>query len=339
MAANSSQPAEAFRGLLLRHRGRTGLTQGQLADRLGIHRRSIQDWEAGVNHPSAERLQGLIAALLHAGGMSTGHEAEEAHALWAAVERDSLRMRTPFDSVWFARLLESRATPSPLPGSAVAVERRQDWGEAPDMHGFVGRAKELEMLRRWVLDERCRVVALVGIGGIGKTSLAARLAQEVAPSFERVFWRSLRDAPPTSDWLAGAIGFLSDQTVVPPPRESERITALLQLLRDRRCLLVLDNFETVYEPGQREGRYREGVQGYGRVLQAVSDATPQSCLVLTSRETPPELAVLGDGGVRSVPLAGLGVDEAQVLLASRQLVGSSEQWAALIARVGAMAWP
>jgi hypothetical protein len=43
------------------------------------------------------------------------------------------------------------------------------------------------------------------MGGIGKTSLAAKLGQEVAPSFERVYWRSLRDAPPLGEWLAGAV--------------------------------------------------------------------------------------------------------------------------------------
>src|SRR5207245_8435009 len=49
-----------------------------------------------------------------------------------------------------------------------------------------------------------------------------------------------------------------------PASESERITALLQLLRARRCLLVLDNSETLLEPGQREGRYRAGMDGYGQ---------------------------------------------------------------------------
>src|SRR5207253_2727958 len=143
-----------------------------------------------------------------------------------------------------------------------------------------------------------RLVAILGMGGIGKTSLATRLAQEVAPDFECVYWRSLRDAPPVSDWLAGAIGFLSDQQVVPAVAESERLTALLQLLRERRCLLVLDNSETLFEPGQREGRYRTGMAGYGRLLQAVGEAAHQSCVVQTSREAPPELAVLAGDAIR-----------------------------------------
>ncbi len=50
---HTSQAPQSFRDLLLRLRGRTGLTQGQLAQRLGVSRRSVQDWEAGVNHPTA----------------------------------------------------------------------------------------------------------------------------------------------------------------------------------------------------------------------------------------------------------------------------------------------
>jgi hypothetical protein len=190
------------------------------------------------------------------------------------------------------------------------------------------------MLRRWLVEERCRLVGVLGVGGVGKTSLAAVLAQEVAPSFERVYWRSLRDAPPPSEWLAGAIGFLSDQQLVPAAAESERLMVLLQLLRDRRCLLVLDNAETLFEPGTYEGRYREGLAEYGHLLQMVGEARHQSCLMLTSREAPPELPILGREAVRTFELGGLGVDEVRVLLSTKRLVGTGQQWAELVARFG-----
>ena len=109
--------------------------------------------------------------------------------------------------------------------------------------------------------------------------------------------------------MAGAISFLSDQRVVPPVAKSERFLALLLVLRGRRSLLVLDNSETLFEPGQRESRYRAAMAGYGWRLQAVADASHQSCVVLTSREAPSELAVLS-GAVRAPELSGLGVDEA-----------------------------
>ncbi len=337
--------SEAFRSLLLRHRGRTGLIQRDLAARAGVSLRSVQDWEAGVSHPTAERLQALLPALLDAGALTAGREMAEARELWTAVEREATRMHTPFDEEWFAGLLLARGSPRHAPvdddalhrvgaGPArVAAERAQDWGEAPDTAEFVGRSEELALLKKWVLEERCRLVAVLGMGGIGKTSLAAWAAQKVALSFERVYWRSLRNAPPVSEWLAGAIGFLSDQQVVAAANESEQITALLQLLRTKRCLLVLDNSETLFEPGQREGRYRAGMDGYGRVLRAVGDATHQSCLMLTSREAPPELAVLGSG-VQALELHGLGSSEAQVLLADKQLIGDAQAWQRMVDRYG-----
>jgi WD40 repeat protein/transcriptional regulator with XRE-family HTH domain len=341
--------AESFRDLLLRYRARTNLTQRDLAARLGAGRRTVQDWEAGLSHPNTERLQALIRVLFEAGGLTAGREATEAQELWMAVLQETPRMQTPFDPMWLDRLLAERAAPGDaptLPQEAIpaapgvspaavsSTERGQDWGEAPDVRGFVGRTEELALLHGWLLKERCRLLAVLGMGGIGKTSLTAKLAQEVALDFERVYWRSLRDVPSPGDWLAGAIGFLSNQQVVPPPTDVERLTALLQLLRARCCLLVLDNFEILFEPGQQEERYRAGLAGYGRLLQAVGEANHQSCLLLTSREAPAELAVLGGEAVRTFPLGGLGVDEARLVLAPKQLVGNSEQWAELVARFG-----
>src|SRR3981081_408312 len=97
--------AESFQGLLLRHRGRTGLTQRQLAARVGVSRGSVQDWEAGLNYPDAQHLQALIVAFLEAGGLTGGAEATEAEALWDAALRHAPRMQTPFDTVWRDRLL------------------------------------------------------------------------------------------------------------------------------------------------------------------------------------------------------------------------------------------
>src|SRR5947209_10807977 len=331
---------ESFAGLLLRYRGRTGLTQRDLAARLGTSRRSIQDWESGAYYPTAERLQALILVLLESGGLTAGREAVEVHELWAATMREARRMHTPLDEMWLDGVLADRAAPrtEPIrdvkPAEAGSVERRQDWGEAPDVLGFVGRAEELATLGDWVLEDRCRLAAVLGMGGIGKTALASRLGQNAAASFERVYWRSLRDALPAGEWLAGAIGFLSAHRVVPPEGDSARLAVLLQLLRDRPSLLVLDNFETVLEPGQHEGRYRDGFAGYGALLRAIGETRHQSCLVVTSREAPPELAVLGGGGVRKLQLGGLRVAEGQVLLADKQLAGNDEDWAELIARFG-----
>src|SRR5438132_6694907 len=114
---------ESFAGLLLRHRGRTGLTQRDLAERLGTTRRSVQDWESGAYYPSAERLQALILVLLETDGLTVGREGVEAHELWAAALRDAPRMHTPLDKIWLDGVLAERAPPrTELADEAIAAK-------------------------------------------------------------------------------------------------------------------------------------------------------------------------------------------------------------------------
>jgi hypothetical protein len=173
------------------------------------------------------------------------------------------------------------------------------------------------------------------MGGIGKTMLAARLAQDVAPSFERVYWRSVRNAPPLSEGLQGLVGILSDQRVSAPDDEAARLGLVVKLLNERPTLLVLDNLETLLEPGVRQARYRAGYEGFGALLQAFGEGRHHSCVVVTSREAPPRLGAIGDGhAVRVLELGGLGVAEGRALLADKQLTGAEHDWANLVAQFG-----
>jgi ribosome-binding protein aMBF1 (putative translation factor) len=91
---------ESFAGMLLRYRGRTALAQRQLALRVGVSRRSIQDWESGVSCPDAQHLRALITVLFVSGSMANAHDATNAEALWAAAMRQSPRMRSAPTPRW-----------------------------------------------------------------------------------------------------------------------------------------------------------------------------------------------------------------------------------------------
>src|SRR3712207_929809 len=73
-----------FRERLLLLRGRAGLSQRELAALTGASERAIQTWEAGVNHPSADRLKALIALYVQRGVFTPGQERTEVVALWEA---------------------------------------------------------------------------------------------------------------------------------------------------------------------------------------------------------------------------------------------------------------
>lgn len=141
-----------------------------------------------------------------------------------------------------------------------------------EMTTFVGRGRQLADARR--LLESSRLVTLTGVGGVGKTRLALRVAAQVAPTFPDGVW--IADLAPLAEpglldrTVAQALG-IRDQSARPC------LDILVGHLRDRRTLLVLDNCEHLVDaaatlaaallraaPGLRvlaTSRQRLGLQG------------------------------------------------------------------------------
>src|SRR5260370_30574 len=328
----------AFAQLVLTLRTAIGLSQVGLAERLGASRRAVADWEGGSSYPKAERLKQLIALGMQQQAFPAGREEEEIRALWKAAHQKVL-----LDDSWLRDLL-APLSPVPLsplagtPGAHAAAEPaaspRGDLVEALDVSHFAGREVEVAELSQWIVQERCRLVTLVGMGGIGKSMLASLLWSRLAPHFEAVLWRSVRDAPSCEELVADCTTFFS-QT---PPAEfptslEQRITQLVARLQASRCLLVLDNLETLLASGDPEGNYLPGYEGYGRLIERLAESVHQSCMLLTSRERPREIEALEGtrSPVRSLRLLGVDDQTAQELLSDRELSGTPAAWQRLAA--------
>jgi len=242
--------------------------------------------------------------------------------------------------------IELRTNSNEFNPTQLAIAKRVDWGETIDGSMFFGRTEELATLKQWIISKqpnseqwngdssttvtRYRVVLLLGMGGIGKTSLSVKLAQQIQHSFEYVIWRSLRNSPPVQETLANLIQFLSDEqeTEADLPETLEgRVSRLIEYLRSSRCLLILDNAESILQGGNRTGLYREGYEGYGELIRRVGEANHQSCLLLTSREKPREIATLEGSGlpVQSIQLTGLKEAEGRAIFDLKGLSGSEEE--------------
>src|SRR6266436_733095 len=292
----------AFAQLVLTLRTAIGLTQTGLAERLGASRRTVAEWEGGLSYPKAERLKELIALGMRASAFAAGCEEEEIRALWKAAHQ-----KVWLDEAWLHDLLASPqpvqlsppvGTPAAHEGAEPATSSRVDLVEALDVSHFVGREVEVAELSEWIVQERCRLVTLLGMGGIGKSMLASYLGSRLAPQFEAVLWRSVRDAPACSDLVANCITFFSETPPAGFPTSLEqRINQLLSRLQAHRCLLVLDNLETLLQSSDPEGGYLPGYEGYGRLIGRLAESAHQSCVLLTSREKPREIEPLE--GVRS----------------------------------------
>src|SRR5437660_2050682 len=224
---------------------------------------------------------------------------------------------------------EKEALPVSAESAPEEIQVEIDWGEVPDIPNFYGREKELEQLSSLVA--RYRIVAIVGIGGVGKTSLAAQLAHRTE-QFNYIFWFPLQNMHSLEYLLRRCITSMSQHKQVElPDNEDELILQLIGYLRKHRCLLILDNFETVLQESKRVGQYDDSHKGYGKLLKRVGESRHQSCLLLTSREKPGEVAYLeGSSALAAVlPLTGVGDQEARDILKDKELRGTDADWSNL----------
>lgn len=229
----------------------------------------------------------------------------------------------------------------------LSFNKQKDWGEAVNVFRFCGRTEELATIEKWIIRDCCRLVALLGMGGIGKTALCISSVEQMQDKFDYIIWRSLLNSPTVEETLVSLIHFLSDdQESDLPETISGKISRLIKYLRSSRCLLILDNVEVILQNNEQAkqngvtysvGDYCEGYEGYGELFKRVGETLHQSCLILNSQEKPRELVAL-EGNmlpVRSLQLRGLKPVEArEVLQAKGNFFGSEDEWNALITYYG-----
>lgn len=147
------------------------------------------------------------------------------------------------------------------------VSRQSVAGGLPaDLTSFVGRRAELTEVRQ--LLRTARLVTLTGMGGVGKTRLALRCAQRLAVEFaDGAHCVELAPVRP-ADLVATAV---ADALSLVDSTSRSRLDVVVDHLRDREALLLLDNCEHVLDE----------VAG---VVEAVLRAAPRVRIVATSRQ-------------------------------------------------------
>ncbi len=202
-------------------------------------------------------------------------------------------------------------------------------GNAPENYRFYGRTEELNTLEKWLIGDRLRIIALLGLNGIGKTALSRQLIEQIKPHFNYIIYRSLYFTP-TLDKLLTQLLSVFPKSANHPEDIEDKISLLLNYFREYRCLLILDDCHQLFKPEQLSGIYKTGYETYQLFIKQIAKQGHQSSLILISQETPKEIALLEKNNtpIRSLVLSSLG-SVAKKILKDRQLL-DEENWDTLI---------
>ncbi|MBD1815410.1 NB-ARC domain-containing protein [Microcoleus vaginatus DQ-U2] len=226
---------------------------------------------------------------------------------------------------------KGRSPKTPQNPQPTAKQPRIDLGDAPEISTFFDRTSELTTLKQWILENRTRLISILGLSGSGKSAIALQLIQHIQYEFDCIIWRSLRDAPPLQTLETDLIQFCRGGAPVPAPEERATTGGLpLQYLRSHRCLIVLDDVQTIFSSQQLAGNYQPGYENYGTFFKQIAESCHNSCIVLISWEKPREIAALESHqkNCQTLQLNGLGEPAREIFIEKGLL--ESENWSKLI---------
>lgn len=346
------------------------LSQPKLANVSGVPRETIRswfkrdssprEWEPVIQIAAALKVDRKTAAqLLNA----AGHPALTTLQYIAISEIDNARLAADEFRIYHYQTLKEaieqwlQAKSANSPQVTDEQETKSDTislspsvqivqGELPGRQNvFFGREGEVAQLEEWLIQDQAQLLAIIGNGGIGKTTLAAEVVHNLAKTktnqssstqssstspasnFDQIIWRSLVNSPPLETvlnrWLQSIspAGYTNSSVSL-----DEQLDLLFDYFQQHRCLLVLDNFESILASGEQVGTYRSGYEAYSQLLHRFGNTQHQSCLLITSRETPLEITRLGRafGAVKTLPVGGLSYNSGADLLRNLGIAGGAD---------------
>lgn len=172
----------------------------------------------------------------------------------------------------------------------------------PEVPVWVGREELVEALKAKILapETSPKVVALIGQGGIGKTSLAVKLLEALGVDlqppgladgcvYDSALYFKVSQGSSFDDVAAFLLEALGVETADPLKTAEAKIAQILAALTEKRCLLVLDNLEDILYPASHPEAGKAVSSEWGELLHSFAHSRHCSTIIITSREFPYDL--------------------------------------------------
>ena len=141
-----------------------------------------------------------------------------------------------------------------------------------------------------IIHDYFQVIGIFGMLTTGKSTLAQGIVRQVYRDFDQIIWHSFAVKKLSfQEWIEQVNVSITGKSF--PPHlitTAEKISAFIKVLKQKRCLLVLDQLEQLFLTQTQPGYYEPQYQGYQTLIKALAQEKHQSYLIFTSRDYPAE---------------------------------------------------
>jgi ABC-type cobalamin/Fe3+-siderophores transport system ATPase subunit len=174
---------------------------------------------------------------------------------------------------------------------------------APKITHFYGRERELQTLSHWLINQNTRLISIVGLPGIGKTTLIKRFVDLNLQNFNIIIWKNIKLSDSLDSIIAEIFKAINSELI----ETGNKLTQLFNLFRQQKCLIIIDNIQELFTPGQFAGQYKAEYKDYKTFLTMITEIEHQSSLILISQEQCQEMICIDEElyPVKCLELQGL----------------------------------
>ncbi|MFB2833138.1 NB-ARC domain-containing protein [Aerosakkonemataceae cyanobacterium BLCC-F167] len=195
---------------------------------------------------------------------------------------------------------------------------------APKITHFYDRTPQLQTLSHWITTQNPRLISVLGLSGIGKTTLVKQFIDSNLQQFDLIIWKSIKLSPSLDNIITDIFTLINYE----PIQTENKLTQLFNLFRQQRCLIILDDVQELFTSGQFAGQYKTETKNYKTFLSKITELEHQSTVILISQEQCQEMTCLDEElyPVKCLELPGLVDTEILKALGLKD----EESWSKLI---------